>query len=921
MRTRQPSRSASWSRVVLWRCMTGLLVLVAGGLAITATPSVAGAVQEPWTPSQAPLPTAPLPNGNSALSMMLNATSCSSASFCVAAGWVSDGTDYGGTFFPLVETYTNGSWAPTVLPLPPNARPYPGVGLAGSLTSVSCGADGSCAAVGDYSSSLGSDNYDQSGLLEQLSDGVWTATEAPLPFGESGGLPNLNSVSCSDVANCVAVGSYWDGSNQYATSYTLNSGVWQMKVLPVPAGMALGAPYGLNGVSCPDDGFCVAVGDFGNDLGNNGGLIATLQSGAWSETEVGVLQLNAVDCPEVGSCVAGGAAGGYPPSCPYGYNGGPVPLQPAVVQEVSGSWTLQTAPIPSDAGPCGNGEIEGMFCPAVGACVATGNAWALGAGDQNGMILTQANGTWSAADAPLPGPIDAASTGDSGVDAPAAVAAASTAGSSLAGVACGSDGFCAAAGGENGSVGLVETSTSTSLPSVTGVAPGSGPLAGGTAVTITGSNFTTDSVASFGGVPVSTTYVSSSELQATAPAMASADAEQVDVTVTSDSVSSRANPQDVFGYTGVPPAPESLKATSVDEGASLSWSAPWDGGSPITGYVVNEYAGLSATGPATVVGTESTAPIYTATGLTDNEVYTFTVQAENGQGPGGVSTPVTVVAGLPLSTAGFTSGNSATATTGQAFTFVMTTGSTTAPLVTEKGRLPSGVSFKSYGNSIATMSGTPTPGAKVGGIYPLVLTATYGTGITKKVINQNFTFTVLQSTIMAQPKPVVERVGATFAASIAASGYPKPGFTESGGLPGGVTFVDGGNGIAHLEGTLAPDTQGTYPITVTASNGVGAPVSQTFSLTVYEKPVFTSATSITVVDGTAMTFTVTADVYPAATFLVIGLPHGLSLLNDNNGTATIHGTTTVAPHTYPVVLTARSKSGTVSQRVTLTVVA
>lgn len=107
---------------------------------------------------------------------------------------------------------------------PPNARPYPGVGLAGSLTSVSCGADGSCAAVGDYSSSLGSDNYDQSGLLEQLSDGVWTATEAPLPFGESGGLPNLNSVSCSDVANCVAVGSYWDGSNQYATSYTLKFG-------------------------------------------------------------------------------------------------------------------------------------------------------------------------------------------------------------------------------------------------------------------------------------------------------------------------------------------------------------------------------------------------------------------------------------------------------------------------------------------------------------------------------------------------------------------------------------------------------------------------------------------------------------------------------------------------------------------------
>ena len=47
-----------------------------------------------------------------------------------------------------------------------------------------------------------------------------------------------------------------------------------------------------------------------------------------------------------------------------------------------------------------------------------------------------------------------------------------------------------------------------------------------------------------------------------------------------------------------------------------------------------------------------------------------------------------------------------------------------------------------------------------------------------------------------------------------------------------MTFVDNGNGTATLSGTPAAGTAGTYPLTITASNGVGSPANQSFTLTV-----------------------------------------------------------------------------------------
>jgi hypothetical protein len=61
------------------------------------------------------------------------------------------------------------------------------------------------------------------------------------------------------------------------------------------------------------------------------------------------------------------------------------------------------------------------------------------------------------------------------------------------------------------------------------------------------------------------------------------------------------------------------------------------------------------------------------------------------------------------------------------------------------------------------------------------------------------------------------------------TGTPTPTLSESGNLPGGVTF-NPSTGV--LSGTPVSGTSGTYNLTFSASNGVGTPASQNFTLTV-----------------------------------------------------------------------------------------
>ena len=55
---------------------------------------------------------------------------------------------------------------------------------------------------------------------------------------------------------------------------------------------------------------------------------------------------------------------------------------------------------------------------------------------------------------------------------------------------------------------------------------------------------------------------------------------------------------------------------------------------------------------------------------------------------------------------------------------------------------------------------------------------------------------------------------------------------------------------------------GAYPLTFTATSGVGAPVTQAFTLTVHEAPAITSGNTAAMTIGAASTFTVTTTGFP-----------------------------------------------------------
>src|SRR5438876_1275855 len=56
--------------------------------------------------------------------------------------------------------------------------------------------------------------------------------------------------------------------------------------------------------------------------------------------------------------------------------------------------------------------------------------------------------------------------------------------------------------------------------------------------------------------------------------------------------------------------------------------------------------------------------------------------------------------------------------------------------------------------------------------------------------------------------------------------------TETGALPGGLSVIDNGDGTATIAGTPALGSGGSYPIIITASNGVQPDAQQNFLLTV-----------------------------------------------------------------------------------------
>lgn len=115
--------------------------------------------------------------------------------------------------------------------------------------------------------------------------------------------------------------------------------------------------------------------------------------------------------------------------------------------------------------------------------------------------------------------------------------------------------------GQTGAVFLLQNPATFPTPTITKISPDHGPTSGGTAVTITGTNFTGASSVTFAGVAAkSFSVVSSTEITATSPAAAKS---VVDVSVTTDDGSSPVVPTDRFTYAPGGSGPSGVPVNTV----------------------------------------------------------------------------------------------------------------------------------------------------------------------------------------------------------------------------------------------------------------------------------------------------------------------------------------------------------------------
>jgi putative cofactor-binding repeat protein len=331
------------------------------------------------------------------------------------------------------------------------------------------------------------------------------------------------------------------------------------------------------------------------------------------------------------------------------------------------------------------------------------------------------------------------------------------------------------------------------------------------------------------------------------------------------------------------PAVTSSKGTTFSVGAAGSFTVTSNGfpmpalsesGNLPSGVTFNSSTGVLAGTP--VAGTGGIYPVtFTAhNGVDADATQNFTLTVNQA--------------------AAITSRNRTRFTVGTAGTFTIKVAGFPAPVISESGTLPSGVTFDP---STGVLSGTPAVGST--GSYPLVFTADNNVGADA---TQSFTLTVNQSAAISSANSVIFIAGTMGSFTVIAAGSPAPALSETGALPSGVTFTSS-SGL--LSGTPALGSNGTYLIAFSAHNGVGADAIQNFTLIVGETAAITSANVVTFNVGALDSFVVAASGAPSPTLSENGaLPSGVTF---NNSTGILGGIAAAGTDgSYPITFTAHN---------------
>jgi hypothetical protein len=417
-------------------------------------------------------------------------------------------------------------------------------------------------------------------------------------------------------------------------------------------------------------------------------------------------------------------------------------------------------------------------------------------------------------------------------------------------------------------------------PTVTSVAPSSGPAAGGTSITITGTNFAAGATVSIGGAAATgVSVVNSTTITATTPANA---AGAVSVTVTNADTQSGTKAS-AFTYLG--PAP-TVSGVSPTSGTTAGGTAVTISGTNFVSGATVSIGGTAATGVSVVNSSTITATTAAhAAGLVGVTVTNADTQsgtlasAFTYQAPAPTVTSVAPVSGsinggtsITITGTGFVSGATVTVG-GTAATGVSVVNATTITATTAAHA--AGAVDVTVTNA-DTQSGTKTgaftylaPAPTVGSVAPLSGSIGGGTAIT--ITGNNFV-NGASVTIGGVPVTGVTVVNSTsitgltgaHAAGVVNVTVTNPD-TQSGTLTNGFTYV----GPPPVVGSVAPTSgsaSGGTAITVSGSNFLTGATVTVGGI---------AATGVTVVNATTIAATTAAHAAGAVDVTVIN-PDGQS---------------------------------------------
>ncbi len=287
---------------------------------------------------------------------VLNGIACPASNQCWGVGDVP--TNLASS--ALVEHDSGGAW--TIVH--PELLSSAGVDYADIFRGISCINTNDCWAVGEAIAEAG---LPIQPLIAHYAGSSWHSVEGPY-IGGSGG--QLNAVTCSNAADCWAVGPSADGPEPLIEHF--NGATWTVVQGPTPLDDLGG---NLNAVTCAVAAACWAVGSTGTGE-NVQPLVETYSKGHWVAsasphvTVVGGGELEGIACTSSSECWAVGDLPGMAVALVQGpgtAQSNTSLTQPLIERYSRGIWTVVTGTSTSKGG-----ALLGVTCLHSGACLAVG---------------------------------------------------------------------------------------------------------------------------------------------------------------------------------------------------------------------------------------------------------------------------------------------------------------------------------------------------------------------------------------------------------------------------------------------------------------------------------------------------------------------------------------------------------------------